>query len=62
MQETHTNDSPHNHVVKKEFHENLLKAIDNLPEQSRIVFMMSRLDDLSYKEIAGRLNISIKNS
>jgi len=29
-------------------------------KKSRIVFMLSRFDDLSYKEIAGQLQISIK--
>lgn len=35
-------------------------AIDQLPEKCRIVFMLSRQEDLSYQEIADYLNISAK--
>ncbi|HVW61592.1 MAG TPA: RNA polymerase sigma-70 factor [Puia sp.] len=38
----------------------LYKAIDQLPEQCRRVFMMSRFENLKQQEIADRLNISIK--
>ena len=47
-------------LEKKEFIQQLDDAIQQLPEQARIVFMMSRHDDLSYSEIAERLGISIK--
>jgi RNA polymerase sigma-70 factor (ECF subfamily) len=36
------------------------KAIDNLPGQCRKVFEYSRYDGLKYKEIAGRMGISVK--
>ncbi len=36
------------------------EAIDLLPEKCRVVFMLSRYDELSYQEIAGQLNISVK--
>ncbi|GLR20106.1 RNA polymerase sigma-70 factor [Portibacter lacus] len=35
-------------------------SIDTLPEKCRIVFMMSRFEEMSYKEIAAQLEISIK--
>ena len=35
-------------------------AISELPEKTRAVFMMSKLDGLSYKEIAEDLEISPK--
>ena len=35
-------------------------AIQSLPEQCRIIFQMSREQDLSYKDIAVKLNISVK--
>lgn len=38
----------------------LYKAIDELPEQCRKVFMMSRFDQLKQQEIADKLGISIK--
>ena len=36
------------------------QAIDSLPERCRIVFMLSRFDDMTYKEIAKTLDISEK--
>ncbi|HTJ11807.1 MAG TPA: RNA polymerase sigma-70 factor [Dinghuibacter sp.] len=38
----------------------LYKAIDELPEQCRKVFCMSRFEELKQQEIADRLHISIK--
>ncbi len=35
-------------------------AIDNLPERCRVVFVLSRFEDMSYSEIAGQLGISVK--
>ena len=36
------------------------KAVDNLPEKCRQVFLLSKRDGLSNEEIANELNISIK--
>lgn len=38
----------------------ILEAIEALPPQTRRVFSLSRFEELSYKEIAARLNISVK--
>lgn len=38
----------------------LWTAIDSLPEKCREVFLLSKRDGLKYKEIADKLNISIK--
>lgn len=38
----------------------LYQAIEKLPERCRVVFSLSRFEDLSHKEIAERLNISVK--
>jgi RNA polymerase sigma-70 factor (ECF subfamily) len=35
-------------------------ALDALPEQCRKVIMMSRFEDMSNKEIAERLNLTVK--
>jgi RNA polymerase sigma-70 factor, ECF subfamily len=35
-------------------------AIERLPEKCRIVFLLSRYDELSYLEISRQLNISVK--
>lgn len=39
----------------------ILQAIEALPPQTRRVFSLSRFEELSYKEIALRLEISIKS-
>ncbi len=41
-----------------ELHDKIEKAISNLPERRRIIFKMSRIEGLSHKEIAERLDIS----
>lgn len=38
----------------------ITNAIDSLPPKCRAVFQMSRFDDLTYREIAEKLGISIK--
>ncbi|HDL19438.1 MAG TPA: sigma-70 family RNA polymerase sigma factor, partial [Bacteroidetes bacterium] len=52
--------SPLFHLELNELKNNFIKALEKLPGQQRTVFMMSRYDNLSHKEIANRLNISIK--
>lgn len=47
-------------LEEKEFDEHLQKALAGLPEKQRIVFLMNRIDDLKYAEIAERLDISVK--
>ena len=44
----------------EELKERMTKAIDDLPESYKEVFIMHRHDNLSYKEIADKLNISTK--
>jgi RNA polymerase sigma-70 factor, ECF subfamily len=44
----------------KELTQKIEKAINNLPEQCRLVFRLSRFENLKYKEISNVLNISIK--
>ncbi|MGH7493700.1 MAG: RNA polymerase sigma-70 factor [bacterium] len=59
-EESFLQESPQSSLEKKELHEKLLAALALLPEKPRIVFMMSRMEQLSYREIAERLEISIK--
>ncbi|WP_207421111.1 RNA polymerase sigma-70 factor [Desertivirga brevis] len=49
-----------NGVLQKELQENLEKGISELPEKCREVFVLSRKQQLSHKEIANLLNISVK--
>jgi RNA polymerase sigma-70 factor (ECF subfamily) len=43
-----------------EFKEHLEKAINGLPETQREVFLMNRIDKMTYSEIADSLEISVK--
>ncbi|CAN5899935.1 RNA polymerase sigma-70 factor [soil metagenome] len=50
------------HVLSlAETEEQVLQAIEALPPKTRLVFSLSRFEELSYKEIAERLDISIKS-
>ncbi|MEN0053784.1 MAG: RNA polymerase sigma-70 factor [Mucilaginibacter sp.] len=44
----------------REFETRLYKSINDLPEQCRAIFQMSRFENLKYAEIATQLGISIK--
>ncbi len=52
--------SPVEQLGGKEFEQAVNEAIDELPKKRREVFLMSREDDLTYREIAEVLEISIK--
>jgi RNA polymerase sigma-70 factor (ECF subfamily) len=43
-----------------ELHQNLSLALNELPEQCRTIFQMSRFEELKYREIAGELGLSVK--
>ncbi len=47
-------------LAGQELHRLLKVAIGQLPDKCRAVFMLSRYSNLSYKEIAQELNISVK--
>ena len=53
-------ESPQYIMEEKEFRERLERAIAQLPESQRIVFLMNRIDKKKYKEIAEILEISVK--
>ncbi len=55
-----TQETPEYLYEEEEFQKRLSEAIANLPEKSRVVFLMNRLDKLTYQEIADRLEISKK--
>lgn len=52
--------SPEEQVNGEEFKEAVEEAINKLPERRREVFLLSREDNLTYREIAEVLEISIK--
>lgn len=43
-----------------ELQELIDEAIDGLPERCRLVFILSRFEDMTYNEIAAQLGISVK--
>ncbi|MGQ8336477.1 RNA polymerase sigma factor [Sunxiuqinia sp. A32] len=53
-------DSPDEQLQYNEMKGKYEKALAELSEKQRIVFLMSRMDGLKYQEIAQRLGISVK--
>jgi RNA polymerase sigma-70 factor, ECF subfamily len=47
-------------VLGSELESRIYKAMDALPQQCRIVFKLSRFEELKYAEIAEQLGISVK--
>ena len=52
--------SPEDQMRFQELNDRYNKALNELPEKQRIVFLMSRLDGLKYHEIAEKLGLSVK--
>ena len=52
--------SPEFELELKEFNDQLQRAIGNLNEKQRTVFLMNRIDGLTYKQIAENLGLSVK--
>ncbi len=55
-----TNENISNDIEYKELKSTYEKLLGQLSEKCRLVFLMSRMEELSYREISERLNISIK--
>lgn len=56
----HSYDSVSHTVAGSELELKIQQAMEQLPEQCRLVFKLSRFEELKYSEIAEQLNISIK--
>lgn len=52
--------SPEEELQFRELQNKYERVLMKLPENQRIVFLMSRTEELSYKEIATRLSLSVK--
>ena len=52
--------TPEEELREQEFRTNFLQALAQLPENQRVVFLMSRTEQLTYREIAERLDLSQK--
>lgn len=55
----HSDDNPHQNLSRREMDERYQAAVNNLPEDFRIVFVLRMHEDLRYEEIAARLKISV---
>jgi RNA polymerase sigma-70 factor (ECF subfamily) len=53
-------ENPESVMEQKEFEERLKSALARLPENQRVVFLMNRIDELTYREIAERLGLGVK--
>ena len=53
-------ETPEFKLEYEEYSNKLQNAINNLPEGQREAFLLNRVDNLKYKEIAECLNISVK--
>jgi len=47
-------------LLSREFEERLVQALSQLPERCRKAFEYSRFENLTYAEIASKMNISVK--
>lgn len=54
-------DSPEYILEYKEYDERIQRAISNLPTKCRTYFLLNRLDDMMYKDIASNFNVSVKS-
>ncbi|WP_299582399.1 sigma-70 family RNA polymerase sigma factor [uncultured Sunxiuqinia sp.] len=52
---------PEQHMVNQERKERIYRAIEELPERQKIAFSLSKLDDLSYQEIAEIMQLSLSS-
>jgi len=51
---------PAKKIIAGELEKKIHTALNELPEQCRTIFQMSRFDELKYREIADKLGISVK--
>jgi RNA polymerase sigma-70 factor (ECF subfamily) len=52
--------SPEDELAFEELSSSYAKALEQMPETQRVVFLMSRNDELKYREIAECLDIGVK--
>lgn len=52
--------SPEDDMVYNQLNKRYQEALERMPENLRVVFLMSRMEDLKNREIAERLNLGLK--
>jgi len=60
QQEVQVAEASDHDALKMELEDRIHHAIQTLPEQCRLIFKMSRFEELKYQEIADQLGLSIK--
>ncbi|QCX01031.1 sigma-70 family RNA polymerase sigma factor [Aggregatimonas sangjinii] len=55
-----TNETPEFVLEQQEFQQKLDNALNSLPENQRVVFLLNRIDGKKYKEIAVMEGVSVK--
>ena len=55
-----TNETPEHILEQQQFQEKLDNALNSLPDNQRIVFLLNRIDGKKYKEIAVMEGVSVK--
>ena len=56
----HEAEHPAKKIMAGELEKKIHSALNDLPEQCRTIFQMSRFDEMKYREIADKLGISVK--
>lgn len=56
----HEDAGPEVDLQFKELKDTYEKALSRMPEKQRVVFLMSRMEEMTYQEIANRLSLSVK--
>lgn len=59
-EQSHNSVEPDESIISSELKEKIEESMRTLPEKCQAVFRLSRMKNLSYKEIADELNISVK--
>lgn len=59
-QQVELSHSPEFELEMKDFDERLQKSINELDEKLRTVFLMNRIDDMTYVQIAENMGLSVK--
>ena len=60
IEQTETNPEPENKIEQEELKSIINSAINELPPRCKTIFLLSRIEALTYKQIAEQLEISVK--
>ena len=59
-EEIFSDSDQHNELITEELEIEIGKVIDNLPEKCRQIFILSRFEQMTYKEISETMDLSVK--